>query len=134
MRSDAAVYRNFSGTQQAFDCRSQLSANALKVPRYAGFVFAKFAADFREGTILSVVEAQTLTITHIERCQCRRERLTKFLQIHRAVRIDRNVHGAEFGYATHFSVVAAIVQRIEFPAGTDGINVALRKHRAQPGL
>src|SRR5260221_8337099 len=44
--------------------------------------------------------------------------------------IDR----ARFVSVARFAVVFADVQRIEFSSGADGIDVALREHRAQPGF
>ncbi len=52
-----------------FDGAAKSETNAIEVARDAGFVFGELSADFGEGLLLGVVEAQSLFIAGIEGCE-----------------------------------------------------------------
>src|ERR1700684_4513636 len=58
-----------TGTQSGLDRRAEFAANAVEIPRDAGFVFAAFAADGGESLLVGVVEAEALTVARIERVE-----------------------------------------------------------------
>jgi hypothetical protein len=53
-------------TQSGFDLAAKVATNAIEIAGDAGFMFAESAADFGEGLLLGIVEAETIAIAGIE--------------------------------------------------------------------
>jgi len=113
-RDSAVCRRSFSGTQQAFDCRSQLSANALQVAELVRV--RRVRGRFPRGSILSVERRRTRSRASSEAKAKRghREISAKYVALRAGI---GRISTVLIRYATHFPC-RAIVQRIEFlPAG-----------------
>ena len=76
-----------AGAQSALDRSAQLAANAVETARDAGFVFAEFAADVREGLLVRVVETKALTVARVERIEGFVECVGEEREVARAMRV-----------------------------------------------
>ena len=74
-----------AGAQSGLDGDAQFAPDSIEIARDAGFVFAEFAADVREGLLLGVVKAEALPVLRVERVECFVERVGEKREVTRAM-------------------------------------------------
>ena len=137
-----------AGAQSGLDRSAQFAADTIEVARDAGFVFAEFASDVREGLLFGVIEAEALAIAGVERMESSVEGVGEKREVARAMWVGRGVVGGirERGggidgsdaFPKWSAVVGAggglIFDFDEAARRADGIDVALRENGAEPGF
>jgi hypothetical protein len=120
-----------------FDSAAESEADAIQIARDAGFVFSQLSANFGQGLLLCVVEAQTLFIARIKPSDTHFESANEKRGVTVAMRVGRrNGNGVRdfLGELSTRRPGSIVIEGFEAPARADGINVALGENGAEPGL
>jgi hypothetical protein len=138
-----------AGAQGGLDRGAEFAADAIEIARDAGFVFAEFAADVREGLLVGVIEAEALAVARVEGVERFVEGVGEKREIAGAMGVGGGVVGrvGERGGGVNgsdaFPKWNSVVGRIrrglifdldEAARRAHGIDVALCEHGAEPGF
>src|SRR6267154_493840 len=126
-----------SSAQDFFHVVAQLAANAFQIARNARFVLAEPAADFRQGMLLDVIEAEALSIARVEQTEGYLDGAGEQRQISLAIGIRgcgraRAVTG--IAVVDCHGVALLVGQRSQAGTGAEGVHMALGQDGAKPGL
>ena len=80
-----------AGAQCGLDGSAEFAANAIKIARDAGFVFAEFAADVRESLLVGVVKAEAAEVLGVESLERFMKRIGKKREIAGAMRVGGGI-------------------------------------------
>ena len=127
------IYSGTAVAKRFFDGPAESKADAIEVTRDAGFMFGELAANFGEGLLLRIVEAQALFIARVEVRKSGLQGTNEKRDVALAMRVGglygngvRNLGGARLGIV--------VVEGFEAASSADGVNVALSEDGAEPGL
>ena len=96
-------------------------------------MLAKLLANLRESLLLGVVQAQTLLIASIERCESAVQCADEKRDVTLAMGIGgRNGNARQFLSRAVLGFIA--IERFESAASADGVNMALSENGAEPGF
>jgi len=128
-----AVHSGTAVTKGVFHGAAESKADAIEVARDAGFVFGELAANFGEGLLLRIVEAQALFIARVDGGKSALQGTNEKGDVALAMRVGR-LHGncgSDFVDGRFYIVV---VEGLEAASRADGVNVALSEDGAEPSL
>ena len=128
-----AVYSGTPVAKRFFDGAAESKADAIEVARDAGFVFRKLAANFGEGLLLSIVEAQALFVARVEGGKSGLQGTNEKRDVALAMRVG-GLYGNGLGDFVVAGLGIVVVEGFEAASRADSVNMALSEDGAEPGL
>ena len=127
------IYSGTAVAKRFFDGAAESEADAIEVSRNAGLVLGELAANFGEGLLLRIVEAQALFIARVEGGKSALQGTNEKGGITLAIRIG-GLHGNGIRNLVGAGLGIVVIEGFETASSADGVNVALSEDSAEPGL